>query len=205
MLPGAPFIARSLRETWGFLTDGSAAGFLPLRQYHRSRGRGRVLHQAANSHLSNGSVNNPAGVAAHVKRILADGLPSVGADVIGKGSTGELDGLAVVIQALEVVRAGRSTGEEYPAVFLTRHRAKARRPRMRRQLAPLDLVRVFVINLTGPALVGRHVRRAASCAFLGPINVDDHVVGQPSSVAKHGHSRRRRGLAPGILLNVVDL
>src|ERR1700694_1466696 len=76
---------------------------------------------------------------------------------------------------------------------------------MRRQLAPVDFVRVFAIDLTHPALVGCDIRIAACAVFLSAIDVNDRIVGQPASMTKNRRSGKRGGLAPRVFFGIIHL
>src|SRR5438309_10548038 len=84
-----------------------------------------------------------------------------------------------------------------------RHNAKASWTRMRWQLAPFNLVRILVINLSYPALVG-HRRMTRSVLFCA-IDIHDRFIGHTSRMAEHGSTRESAGLAPCVFLRIVYL
>src|SRR5690242_10783917 len=86
----------------------------------------------------------------------------------------------------------------------TRYDVEAPRPRVRWQLTPLDLVYIFLIDLPHPALVGGHILSRRSI-LLRSIYIHNGVVRKAPRMPKYGHTRRRRRLAPRILLRVIHL
>src|SRR3982074_1056333 len=127
--------------------------------------------------------------------------------VIGKSYSRDFSGLSVVADALEVMRTGAAAREINPVVSLrgAGGNAEARSTRMCRQLAPLDFIRIFMINLSCPAFVRRHIRRTTGSALRSTVNKYDYVTNQTAGMTEDGRTRERIGLAPGILLDVIDL
>ena len=125
--------------------------------------------------------------------------------IVEKTHARNVGGLAVVADASKVVRAGAAAGEMDFVTLCAAGAAEARRAGMWRQLAPFNLIRVFVINLADPAFVRGQVRRARAGVFLGTVDHNNFLVRQTARVAEHGRSRKWRAFAPDIFFRIVDL
>src|SRR5271166_2312395 len=84
------------------------------------------------------------------------------------------------------------------------HDAEPPWSRVRGQLAPLDLVRIFVIDLAHPAFIRRYVT-AGSGVFPRAIDVDNRLIGYASRMPEHRRSWKMCGLTPSVFFSVVDL
>src|ERR1700722_13626789 len=79
------------------------------------------------------------------------------------------------------------------------------RPRVWRKLAPLDFVRIFLVDFALPALLRNNVRDTVGSALLRAVHVNNRVLRQSARMAKYRRSRHWRSLAPCIFEGIVDL
>src|SRR5690349_3243990 len=124
------------------------------------------------------------GIGANVVSILADGLPAFSVEFVSEGDRRNLRRLALVVQTFVIVRSRHSAGKQNAVLMFAcaRHNAEPSRARMRRQLTPLNLVGILMIDLAHPTFIRGHV--AAGGVLLCPVHIDDGLVRQPTSMAK---------------------
>src|SRR5215475_2846745 len=101
------------------------------------------------------------------------------------------------------MRNKRAAREKNLVFRRTGNDSKPRRPRMRGQLAPFDLVWILVIDFSHPALIG--CDGFAARIFLCAIHIHDGVVCNSSSMPEHRRAGYGGRLAPSVSLRVIDL
>jgi hypothetical protein len=127
--------------------------------------------------------------------------------LVVKSDGGNVRGIAIIRGAFVIVRRGGATRKINPVIPVgaASGDAEASCSGMRWQLAPFNLIGIFMINLAQPALVRSHVTRTTRRARLGAIYDYNCFVSHAPGHAEGGSAGERRGLSPSVFFNVVNL
>src|SRR5207237_2234196 len=118
-------------------------------------------------------------------------FPCVTLQVVGKDRGRRLRRLSIESDGAEVVYRVATSGKVNLLISIRTAGGNSisRNARVRRQFAPLDLLWIFMVNLSDPAFIGSN-ELSAFCAgiLLSPVHVDYGIVNHRARVSKYRYA-----------------